>query len=302
MLAEENARHQGLIIYTNGLGYKGGIGAAAYAEDNHKVEHVRCSHLGSDGNHTVFEGEVVGAILALDIVRACPRTRRATIKLDNHQAAIRALASGRGEAGKYLLDLFHTELTSLQSARCSLRIHICWVPGHEGIEGNKRVDIEAKAAAEGNTTSLTHRSPTLSKDLPSSTSALKAGQKKRARAEWQSEWEDSKHGKRLHRIDPTPPSKPALNLYKGRSRQAGSIITQLRTGHAALNGFLSRIKAVDSPLCTRCCIPETVEHFLLTCQRYNLARHSLRMAIKGPFSLFNILAKNSNLSKTLSYV
>lgn len=107
-----NTSGYGLTVYTDGSGYKGGIGEAAYARDKHDRDHVRRLYLGNDRNHTVFEGEVIGAILALDIIRACPRATAATIMLDN-QAAIRALSSGRGKAGQYLLDLFHAELGSL---------------------------------------------------------------------------------------------------------------------------------------------------------------------------------------------
>ncbi|KAI0769462.1 hypothetical protein BD413DRAFT_85489 [Trametes elegans] len=41
---------------------------------------------------------------------------------------------------------------------------------------------------------------------------------------------------------------------------------------------------VDSPLCSRCLIPETPAHFLLTCQRYTAERHALRQEVGEPLS------------------
>ncbi|PBK79251.1 hypothetical protein ARMGADRAFT_951139, partial [Armillaria gallica] len=42
----------------------------------------RCLHLGSDIHHTIFESELIGAILALDIICGTPRLMKAYILLD----------------------------------------------------------------------------------------------------------------------------------------------------------------------------------------------------------------------------
>lgn len=57
-----------LCIFTDGSGFEGGIGASAYTKDRQGQEHVRKRCLGSALHHTVFEGKVVGLILALDII------------------------------------------------------------------------------------------------------------------------------------------------------------------------------------------------------------------------------------------
>ncbi|KAJ7727140.1 hypothetical protein DFH07DRAFT_722189, partial [Mycena maculata] len=76
-------------------------------------------------------------------------------------------------------------------------------------------------------------------------------------------------------IDKSPPTARVLNLYKDRSRAEASIITQLRTGHVGLNAPLHCIKVVDSPMCTRCGVPETVSHYLLVCRRFITERSTL---------------------------
>ncbi|KAI5827781.1 hypothetical protein K523DRAFT_245996, partial [Schizophyllum commune Tattone D] len=60
-------------------------------------------------------------------------------------------------------------------------------------------------------------------------------------------------------------------------------ITQLRSGHIGLNAFLARIKAITSPMCPLCGVPETVDHYLLSCRRFVQQRHDLRRAVRGKY-------------------
>ncbi|KAJ7216775.1 hypothetical protein B0H12DRAFT_1000526, partial [Mycena haematopus] len=92
---------------------------------------------------TVFEAEVVGLILAVLLISLIPRLCSATILIDN-QAAIRAVASPRPQPGQHLVRLFHKTLARLQKRRRTFKLHIAWIPGHMGVEGNEAVDEEAK--------------------------------------------------------------------------------------------------------------------------------------------------------------
>lgn len=96
----------------------------------------------------MFEAEVCGALLGLDLIRATPRATRATLFIDC-QPAISAIRTPKAQPGQYLLDTFRTELQRLQKQRQNLRLEIHWVPGHEDIEANEWVDAEAKTAAQG---------------------------------------------------------------------------------------------------------------------------------------------------------
>jgi hypothetical protein len=58
----------GMCIFTDGSGYEGGVGSAAVATKGRTLGARRWKHLGEEADHAVFESEVVGAILALDIV------------------------------------------------------------------------------------------------------------------------------------------------------------------------------------------------------------------------------------------
>ncbi|KAK6971422.1 hypothetical protein R3P38DRAFT_2587186, partial [Favolaschia claudopus] len=103
-------------------------------------------------------------------------------------------------------------------------------------------------------------------------------------------------------IDKSPPSRKVLKLYKDRSRAETSLITQLCTGHVGLNSPLYRIKVVDSPLCTKCGVPESADHYMFLCRRYVVERRDLRSSLKPrtPFTLSTLLS-HPNISSTLTY-
>ncbi|KAF9025481.1 hypothetical protein BDZ89DRAFT_910075, partial [Hymenopellis radicata] len=79
-----------------------------------------------------FEAELVGLLLALDIIEGTPRLTRATILLDS-QAAILAIRNGcTGGGGRYLVEEFYRRLKVLAPKRRSLRVELQWIPGHNG--------------------------------------------------------------------------------------------------------------------------------------------------------------------------
>lgn len=296
--------HNEFCVYTDGSGYQGNIGAAAFSTGKDNQPRERQFHLGSDTHHTVFEGEVVGVILALDIILAEPRLRSATILLDN-QAAIIALQRRRPQPGQYLIHLFHSQLQRLLKRRRTFQLQLVWVPGHMGIEGNEMADSLAKDASTG-TTTLLHCPIRQLSALPHSQAAARATFKKEVGSRWTTQWNASKHGKRITKFDPTPPGKRVTRMYRGLSRPHGSILTQLRSGHVGLNKYLARIKAVDSPLCTHCQTTETVEHFLLGCRRFTNERHDLRKNVgrqhRGPLDRRTLLATPKHLPALFRYI
>jgi len=127
-----------LCIFTDGSGYQDMVGAAATTlpQGGDLASEHRHHCLGPLHTHTVFEGEILGAILALDIIRGSQRTTNVTVLLDN-QAAIRSLQQRQPRPGQYLVEEFHARLDTLLKRNPHLNIRICWVPGHEGNKGNE---------------------------------------------------------------------------------------------------------------------------------------------------------------------
>ncbi|KAL1684915.1 hypothetical protein GGG16DRAFT_31403, partial [Schizophyllum commune] len=133
---------------------------------------------------TVFEAELVGASLAIDIIASTKRLTRAAVLLDS-QAAIQALRGSGTKAGQQLVHEFWARVHRLRASRRTLSLIVAWVPGHVGVEGNERVDAEAKAAAEGcGDTPLHDKRGLLNGPLPVSRSAVIAAEKSRVQQEW----------------------------------------------------------------------------------------------------------------------
>jgi ribonuclease HI len=74
-------------------------------------------------------------------------------------------------------------------------------------------------------------------------------------------------GKHVKRVDTALPGKHTRQLYDRLSWKEASVLAQLRTGMARLNGYLYRINATESDQCACGQARETVEHFLFRCRK-----------------------------------
>lgn len=119
--------------------------------------------------------------------------------------------------------------------------------------------------------------PALRGTLPDGVSAIRQAYKVILLPRWREQWKKSPRYTKISRVDPTLPSDQYFKMVKSLPKAVTSLLTQLRTGHAPLNGHLHAIAAVDSSHCQHCPgTPETVLHFLMNCPRYRSQRHQLR--------------------------
>ena len=75
-------------------------------------------------------------------------------------------------------------------------------------------------------------------------------------------------GKHTKRVDAALPGKHTRLLYDRLSWKEASVLAQLRTGMARLNGYLYRIAAAESDQCECGQARETVDHFLFRCTKW----------------------------------
>ncbi|KAJ0126337.1 Uncharacterized protein HZ326_30556, partial [Fusarium oxysporum f. sp. albedinis] len=78
------------------------------------------------------------------------------------------------------------------------------------------------------------------------------------------------------RIDRALPGKHTQALYDICKRREAGVLSQLRTGIARINSYLNKIGAAESDMCECGCVPETMEHFLFRCTRWEAEREAMR--------------------------
>jgi hypothetical protein len=84
-----------------------------------------------------------------------------------------------------------------------------------------------------------------------------------------------KVGAHSKRVDTALPGKHTRLLYEHLSRKEASVLAQLRTGMAKLNGYLHRIEATPSDQCACGHAKETVDHFLFRCRNWTTYRSQM---------------------------
>lgn len=290
-------------IYSDGSDIDGGVGAAAtlYRGRRRKTLHF---HLGPSNKHTVYEAELVGMLLALELLRTeTHMVRDASVALDN-QAAVRSSGSRESGPGQYLLNHIHRLKREVKKAHPDIKLTIRWVPGHMGVEGNEDVDNEAKRAAQGHSSPKAKLPLCLHNELPRSASRLKQDEHSHLASQAQELWQTSPRYRNIRRIDSSLPSKSYMRLVEKLPRRHAALLFQLRSGHIPLNKHLHRINCTPSPRCPACDErDETVEHFLLHCPAYDRMRqrmfyeHGTRTR-----SLHHLLNSKSMLTPLFQYI
>lgn len=265
-------------IFTDGSSRPEGVGAAAVLIRGNRTKTL-AFYLGSPHRHTVYEAELTGLVLGTHLLLQEQRLTTVQIATDN-QAAIKAIQQRKPHAGHHLVQTLEKQLLQLQVKYRRLRIDLTWTPGHEGILGNEIADRAANKATCKQELALPEEYPTaLQKLLPSNTAALKQTYHKSLQKRALQHWKTSPRSTKLFQNFPLTmfPGKQHIQKVFNLPRWHASLLIQMRAGHAPLNAYLSRIKRADSPSCPACLSnPETVNHFLVTCSKYEHLRGELR--------------------------
>ena len=158
-------------VYTDGSSIEGQIGAAAVLYQDGVLKRKKRLRLELMKHHTVYEGEGIGLLLGLELIREEEEVDGLIMIGIDNTAAIKATHTIKPCSSHYIWDLFHQRVSVLSSRHKGADILIRWTPGHMGITGNERADKEAKKAArEGLSPSHRLLAP-LIKTLPRSKSA-----------------------------------------------------------------------------------------------------------------------------------
>jgi ribonuclease HI len=257
-----------LVIYTDGSGYQGHVGASAVCL---REQWTRRNHLGTEMDSTVYAAELDGIRMAIDTARARDISPRSLTLFSDSQAAIQAVQNPRRPSGQYILNAIYREVRAL-GTRGLTDIQIRWIPAHVGVAGNEAADEAAKEAAARGEVELSSAGP--EQPIIRLAAAAKRAVRQRIQQRWKKQWEMEKGAKPTRRLIKAP-HKKNLGLYKALLKPHTSIIIQMRTMRIGLRHFLFKIKASETDRCSCGEGSQTPKHVLLQCSLHAEARRQM---------------------------
>jgi ribonuclease HI len=270
-------------VFTDGSGIDGRIGASAVLFEHGVELGALRLYLGNAEDHTVFEGEGIGGVLAMVLLERLEQLSGPVSIYVDSQPAIRATQARTSTPSHWIWDLWHAQARVLAAKHPDARVTVKWAPGHVGIAGNERADVEAKRAAQDRDSSAKRGlPPRIRGALPWSRSATKQHLVAELKDAVRRKWESSKRYERTMQYDTKLLKGSYLDTVDCLPRSLAVLLIQLRTGHVPLAKHLHKIQKADSPICPRCRqADESVAHFLLHCTAHADARRELHRAA-GP--------------------
>ena len=282
---------QDLIIYTDGSGHGGHIGAAIYSPT---INVTKGEYIGTDNTHNVYAAELTATKMAITLLEERTEEYSNAYIFTDNQSAIQAIESPKQQSGQYIIKSILDIIDKIHEAKPTCSIHIEWVPGHKDIDGNEQADRAAKAAATSNV------NPPIIKMKSAQNRTIQTMIKN----QWEIEWKAGKeNARRLRNMSQYPGVSRGLKLYGSLERKYVVLISRLRTGHCHLNQYLHRFNVIETPQCECGAERETVEHYLLNCELYDEERDALRRRVGAQgMRIATLLGDSQIIKETVEYI
>jgi hypothetical protein len=175
--------------------------------------------------------------------------------LTSNRSAAQAIGNPRQQSGEGHIQEIYDAIERLRGD--GNRVNPIWPPFNGELEIQKIAKMSARHATEPYITP--RRGATKAKATILS----------RTRADLRSERKlPNGVGRHSRKVDSALPGKHTRLLYDRLSWKEASVLAQLRTGMARLNGYLYQIRAAPTDKCPCGQAKETVEHFLFRCAKW----------------------------------
>jgi ribonuclease HI len=236
-----------------------GIGGAIEVDSMPNSEPVTYSvTLGIRTEQNPYTAELAAIATALKSLPPHIRRRQITIFTSN-QAALRVINQPRHQSGQVNIQQIYEAVRKLREG--GNHVASSWVPARGEFELGQRAKAAARQAT--NPGCSPREQPYRAKSTTMNIARAKL-QEKKALPEGV--------GRYSKEMDIALPGKHTRALYDTFKWREASILAQLRTGMAPLNGYLHRIGATESDQCACGQAKETIKHFLFRCTRWTTHR------------------------------
>jgi hypothetical protein len=234
------------------VGVGGAIEIQVSSQSNPTVE-TFSSTLGIRTEQNPYSGELTAMAIALSRL---PRLRyRNIVLLTRCKSAALVIRQPRQQSGQEQVRRTYESIRALRREGNTMRVG--WLPSSKESELLTLAKEKAKAATQqgaspqAQLTKMKSTTLRIARSIRNTTRCL-----------------PENVGKHTKRVDTALPGKHTRLLYDRLSWKEASVLAQLRTGMARLNGYLYRIAAAESDQCECGQARETVDHFLFRCTKW----------------------------------
>ncbi|KAH7460569.1 hypothetical protein FOMA001_g19559 [Fusarium oxysporum f. sp. matthiolae] len=246
-----------------GLVGMGGIVAQRSPGQTDRIVARYSATLGSRDDQNPYTAELEAIAMALRCMPDGLQCRELTV-LSSSQSSLKAIARPQQQSGQTSIRQIYEHIERLRKG--NNRVKMIWVPSRDDdLSMSREAKRQAKKATRAGCTPQSLPYQARSTRLRLAVSQLHQQRKL-----------PSNVGNYSKRIDRALPGKHTQALYDICKRREAGVLSQLRTGMAKINSYLNKIGAAESDMCECGYGPETMEHFLFRCTRWEVEREAMR--------------------------
>jgi ribonuclease HI len=214
-------------------------------------------------SHSIFEAELLAIQQALSIIISIPKNEQKQnfVIFTDSLSVIKSLENFIQHTNDALISQTMELINKIDTQNKT--VILCWIPSHIGIQGNDKADKLANLASNLSSNDI-NLIPTINiQSIYSHINEIILNL-------WQTHYDTAKEAIHYKSIEP----KVSLHLkYHSKNVCKDRIITRLRLGRIALNGYLFKIKKHPNGHCDHCPnVTENIKHFLLDCKHFNITK------------------------------